>query len=220
MVGAPIRDCAFMRLPSSLASPPTRVAFGDRPGLQLYVRDPARIDPVAAYALFTGPPVDVPTGIHVIGHEVYGGLTLWIALREPGFCWLEALGPTADMQPVPLLFALPGKFRSAAGVFDGASAGLCMRPPGDSVPASAEPEPRSFELHIRSFGEDGDSGWRLRQHAQAWDGAGRPGAAGLRIRALPIDVGYTPTAQEQVVEKRWTRLVLDWPAQTGRDGSR
>jgi protein-L-isoaspartate(D-aspartate) O-methyltransferase len=220
LVSASIKDCVFMRLRGAFAGPPTRVALGDTPDLHLYVRDPARIDPVAAYALFTGPPVDVPTGIHVIGHEVYGGLILWIALREPGFCWLEALGPTADMQPVPLLFALPGKFRSAAGVFDGASAGLCMRPPGDSVPASAEPEPRSFELHIRSFGEDGDSGWRLLLHAQAWDGAGRPGAAGLRIRALPIDVGYTPTAQEQVVEKRWTRLVLDWPAQTGRDGSR
>src|SRR5437660_11344430 len=154
LVSASIKDCVFMRLRGAFASPPTRVALGDTPDLHLYVRDPARIDPVAAYALFTGPPVDIPTGIHVIGHEVYGGLTLWIALREPGFCWLEALGPTADMQPVPLLFALPGKFRSAAGVFDGASAGLCMRPPGDSVPASAEPEPRSFQLHLPRFGAD------------------------------------------------------------------
>jgi len=34
----------------------------------------------------------------------------------------------------------------------------------------------------------------------------------LRIRALPIDVGYEPAANEDVVEKRWTRLVLDRPA--------
>src|SRR5207245_11282105 len=104
------------------------------------------------------------------------------------------------------LVTLSVMFRYACCWFVLSNTDLYMRPPGYSFPTSAEPEPRSFELHIRSFGEDGDSGWRLRQHAQAWDGAGRPGAAGLRIRALPIDVGYTPTAQEQVVEKRWTRL--------------
>ncbi|PYN54271.1 MAG: hypothetical protein DMD94_15480, partial [Candidatus Rokuibacteriota bacterium] len=52
------------------------------------------------------------------------------------------------------------------------------------------------------------------RHARAWDAAGRPTSSGLRIRALPIDATYTPNAAEHVVEKRWTRLVLDWPHAT------
>jgi len=217
LVSASVKDCVFMRLRGAFAGPPTRVALGDTPGLRLHVHDPAAVDPVAAYALLKGTPVDLPTGVRVIGSEVYGSLVLWIALREPGFCWLEAAGPKADSQPVPHLFGLPGKYRSAAGVFERGSAGFYMRPPGD--PAPAEAEPRSFELHVRGFGEGLDTGRRLCRHAQAWDGAGRPGADGLRIRALPIDAGYTPTVHEQVIEKRWTRLVLDWPDQAGREPS-
>ena len=65
---------------------------------------------------------------------------------------------------------------------------------------------------MRALGQGGGIARRLCRQAQAWDAAGRPGTDGLRIRALPIDVGYEPAANEDVVEKRWTRLVLDRPA--------
>ena len=156
----------------------------------------------------------------MIGGQLYGGLVLWIALREPGFCWLEAIGPQADARPVPPLFALAGKYRSAAGVFGAGSAGFYMRPPGDRIPGGPEAEPRPFELYVRGFGEGAETARRLCEHAEAWDAAGRRGTAGLRIRALPIATGHVPAAGEHVIEKRWTRLVLDWPGQAGRGGSR
>ena len=212
LVSTSVKDCAFIRLRGAFAGPPTRVVLGDMPDLRLHVRAPAEVDATAAYALLNGAPTDLPTGVDVIGAEVYGGLVLWIALREAGFCWLEAIGPEADARPVPLLFGFAGKYRSAAGVFDGESAGFYMRPPGDRVPGGPEAEPRPFELYVRGFGEDADTARRLCRHAQAWAAAGRPGAGGLRIRALPIDVGYVPVANEEIIEKRWTRLVLDWPA--------
>lgn len=35
--------------------------------------------------------------------------------------------------------------------------------------------------------------------------------AGLRVRAYPLDREYAPSANEIVIKKRWTQLVLDWP---------
>ena len=220
LVSASVTDCAFMSLRGAFAGPPTRVVLGDTPDLRLHVRDPAAVDAAAAYDLLKSAAPDLPTGIHVIGGQLYGGLVLWIALREPGFCWLEAIGPQADARPVPPLFALAGKYRSAAGVFGAGSAGFYMRPPGDRIPGGPEAEPRPFELYVRGFGEGAETARRLCEHAEAWDAAGRRGTAGLRIRALPIATGHVPAAGEHVIEKRWTRLVLDWPGQAGRGGSR
>ncbi len=216
-----VKDCAFMRLRGAFAGPPTRVVLGESPDLRLHVRAPAEVDAAAAYALLRGAATDLPTGVHALGPDVYGGLVLWIALREPDFCWLEAIGPGADARPVPPLFASVGKYRAAFGVFGGGSAGFYMRPPGDRVPVGRAAEPRPFELYVRGFGEGADTSVRrLGQHARAWDAAGRPGGDGLRIRALPIDVRYVPADNEQTIEKRWTRLVLDWPARIGRDASK
>ena len=210
LVSDSVKDCAFMRLRGAFAGPPTRVVLGGTPDLRLHVRDPLAVDAGAVYDVLKGAAVDLPTGVKVTGREAYGGLVLWLALREPGFCWLEAAGPEADARSVPPLFAVAGKYRSAVGVFDAGGAGFYMRPPGDSLEAEAAPRP--FELYVRALGQGGGIARRLCRQAQAWDAAGRPGTHGLRIRALPIDVGYEPAANEDVVEKRWTRLVLDRPA--------
>ena len=138
---------------------------------------------------------------------------------EPGLRVLEiGAGTGYNAALMPHIVGEEGKYRSAAGVFEEGSAVFFMRPPGDPVPAEPEREPRPFELHVRGFGDGADTE-RLRRHARAWDGAGRPGTDGLRIRALPIDVDYTPTVHEQVIVKRWTRLVLDWPDHAGPDTS-
>jgi protein-L-isoaspartate(D-aspartate) O-methyltransferase len=209
-----VKECLFMPLRGAFAGPPARVALGPIPGLSLYVRDPARVEPEAAHALLTGPVADLPTGVRTTGREVSGGLVLWVAVREPDFCWLEATGSDADAHPVPHLFARGGTYRSAAGVFEGARASFLMRPPGDPLPVERATEPRPFELFIRSFGKGGPTAPRLLEHVRAWDVAGRPGAAGLRIRAFPIEVEYVPGAHEPVIARRWTRFVLDWPVQT------
>jgi protein-L-isoaspartate(D-aspartate) O-methyltransferase len=210
LVSDSVKDCAFMRLRGAFAGPPTRVVLGGTPYLRIHVRDPLVVDPRAADDWLRGAAVDLPTGVKVTGREVYGGLVLWIALREPGFCWLEAAGSEADARSVPPLFVAVGKYRSAVGVFEAGGAGFYMRPPGDAFEAEAAPRP--FELYVRALGQGDGIARRLCRHAQVWDAAGRPGTDGLRIRALPIDIAYEPAATEHVVEKRWTRLVLDRPA--------
>jgi protein-L-isoaspartate(D-aspartate) O-methyltransferase len=39
---------------------------------------------------------------------------------------------------------------------------------------------------------------------------GRPSLNNLRIRAYPKDTNYTATANESVIVKHWTQLILDW----------
>src|SRR5262249_46416544 len=139
LVSASVKDCAFVRLRGAFAGPPTRVFLGGTLDLRLHVRDPLAVDAGAACALLRGAAVDLPTGVKLPGREAYGGLVLWLALREPGFCWLEAAGAGADARSVPLLFAVAGKYRSAVGVFEAGGAGFYMRQPGDAFEAEAAP---------------------------------------------------------------------------------
>jgi len=97
-------------------------------------------------------------------------------------------------------------------VLEGRGACFLMRHPGEPLPAVEEVDPPRFELFVRSVGDDAPTR-RVLDRIATWEARGRPGADGLRIRAFPLDVAHDPSPGEIVVPKRWTRLVLDWPAQ-------
>ena len=70
----------------------------------------------------------------------------------------------------------------------------------------------SFPLYVRQFGSDESQARRLVDHVRAWDVAGRPSTDGLRVRAYRQEAEPVPLEEgDIVIEKRWTRLVLDWP---------
>src|SRR5262249_3629432 len=153
-----------------------RIPLGPDPALGLWVRDPEQVDAEAAYTLLTGPPEDFPAGFRVTPGEVYGGVILWVALRDQRFSWLEMQGPGAAASPVPYLFALAGRYASAAGLFEPSGAAFLMRPPGEAPPAEPVAESPSFELFVRGLGADGGLARHLLAEVRAWDAAGRPGA--------------------------------------------
>jgi hypothetical protein len=113
---------------------------------------------------------------------------------------------------VPLLFEYTGASRSrfTHGLSQDTSLCFLMRPPDWSPPQEQSPAPASFELFVRSFGPDQTLAQRLIDQVTAWDRAGRPTSEELRIKVYPSDTFYVPAANESVVEKRWTRLVLNW----------
>src|SRR5262249_27355576 len=139
LVSASVKDCAFIRLRGAFAGPPARWVPGGTPDLRLHVRDPVAVDAGAAHDLLQGVAVDLPTGVKVTGREVYGGLVLWLALREAGFCWLEAVGAEVEARSVPPLFAVAGKYRSAGGGFEAGGAGVYIPPPGGGFHAQTAP---------------------------------------------------------------------------------
>ena len=218
LVSVSVTACLFMPLRGACAGPGRRVPLGPEPGLDLWVGDHAGIDSSATYAMLHGPRRDIAAGIRVTSREVYGGLIPWLAFNEAGFCWLQATGQASGESPVPDLFGWASKYRSTAGVHDGASACFLMRPPDAPIPAEQASDPLPFELFVRGFGDDAPTR-RVLERVGAWEARGRPGTEGLRIRAYPIGVEHGPLPDEIVVPKRWNRLVLDWPGQAGRRAS-
>jgi protein-L-isoaspartate(D-aspartate) O-methyltransferase len=177
--------------------------------MYLSVDDRSLVDAEATYKLLTGPSRDWPTAIRVTPCEIWESLSLWLALHEPGFCSLSAEGESAERDIVPYLFGLPGKFCGAVGLLGEASMCMLMYPPGQPPLEQPDDSPY-FELFVRSFGPDDTLAHRLIEQVTAWDTAGRPSTEVLRIRAYPQNGEYIPSANNLVIQKRWTRLVLDW----------
>ena len=44
-----------------------------------------------------------------------------------------------------------------------------------------------------------------------WQNSGRPTGEHLRLRVFGADFPVTATAGEALVQKRWVKLLVDWP---------
>jgi protein-L-isoaspartate(D-aspartate) O-methyltransferase len=208
-------DGGFMPLRGAMAEPGGPRRLGGVAGLFIALDDDRDLDTDALYAALAGPGEPVPVGVPLERHEVWTGLSLWLALHEPDYCGLSALGAAVDRGLVPPLFAFAGHAATlglvgpaSLAVLAGASADPLAGPgsaAGDSTTGPA--------LVARGHGPDGpELARRLADQVRAWAGAGRPGTTRLRIRAYPP--GTEPVPAEPgavVVAKRHTRLVLDWP---------
>ena len=206
-----VKPCGFMPLRGALAAPDTLVRLGPDPGLSLQIDDPTLVDADAVYAALIGPHRDRPAAIRATPAEVFGSLALWLALREPGACGLIAHGAAAEPGLVPDLFRWSAGTSTTLGLLDGAGLAVLMRPPEEPVLVDCPDDAPPFALYVRSFGPHEAPARRLVERLTAWDAAGRPSPEGLRIMTYPHGTSYAPAGNEVVVEKRWTRLVLDWP---------
>jgi len=213
LASASVRPCGFMVLRGAFASAETRVQLGPQPDLSLTLDGSRAVDSDALYARLTGAVDDRPTGVSAARGEIWAGLDLWLALHEPDLCSLQAAGELAELGYVPCLFGYGGQWKSCftKGVLRGTDLCLLAPPPG-TVPSEQLGRSEPFELFVRDAGADPALAGSLIAQIRAWDAAGRPASKGLRIRAYPTDAAYRPAAGAAVVEKRWSRLVFDWPA--------
>jgi protein-L-isoaspartate(D-aspartate) O-methyltransferase len=216
-----VRDCGFVRLRGAFADPHPgcTVQLGPDPGLEVWCGPQVSLGAEKAYGWLTGARVDWETNVAVAVSEVIGGLEMWLALREPTMGRLVAWDELIAHDVIPPLYGLGQArkvvFSSALFGEDGLAA--LMRPPGQSAPLvdyselfAAGP---SFPLFVRQFGADEALARRLVDHIRAWDGAGRPSTGGLRVRAYRREAAWVPLSEgDIVIEKRWTRFVLDWPS--------
>lgn len=196
-----IRDCGFMRLRGALAGPEAVVPLGREPGLFVELEEERPLDGDALYAALGQPRADHATGVHVGARDVWGGLGLWLALREPDVGRLTAIGSVVDRQLVPRLISFPGVTSTDALIGDASLAALVRL-------ASDEP----FELGVRPLGAGADElAERLVAHVRGWDAHGRPSTDGLRIRAHTRRAETIDPAAT-VLDKRHVRLAIDWRA--------
>jgi protein-L-isoaspartate(D-aspartate) O-methyltransferase len=206
-----IKDCGFMRLRGAFAGPETTIKLGPEPGLALNFAHERVCDAEAVYASLAGPALDRATDVVVTPGEVWGGLNLWLATREPELCTLGAEGALAESELVPYLFGWQGQrtWRFTNGVLEGSSLCVLMRPHGQP-PAPDTPRDATFELFVRSFGRSDAPAQGLIDQIVAWDSAGRPASSQMHIKAYPHASGYTPSPAEVMIAKRWTQLALWW----------
>ena len=199
-----IKDCSFMLLRGPNAAPERMIQLHPLPDLRIAIHSEAAIDAQTTQQQLAGSSQDWPTDIHVKPEEIWGGLNLWLALGEPGYCdvWSEG-----TERLLPDLFRLSETMGLTTGLIS--RNGLCvlMRSPNSSPD---KPEAAPLGLAVRSYGADDALRLRLLDHIHAWDAAGRPGSDRLKIRAYSLPSHHRPSPSEIVIDKQYTQLVLAW----------
>jgi hypothetical protein len=118
---------------------------------------------------------------------------------------------------VPPLIGIDGKQKLAGTVALLNETGLAalMRPPGHSVVLLPVDKlfsgDQPFALFVRQFGSDASIAQRLITQTRAWDAAGRPSSDEMHVRVYPKDREYGSAEGEFVIDKQWTKLVIEWP---------
>ena len=217
-----VSDCGFIPLRGDFASAETsRVQLGPEPGLYLEPMDKLSLDSGAVYRLLKGPTKDRAAGVDVIAWDVLGGsLWTWLALHEPQLHRLVAEGEMVEKHIVPSLLGINTRQKSSGTALLIEETGLAalMRPPDQSLPMITpeqgflpdSPATQPFPLYIRQFGSDKAIALRLVARIRDWRSAGSPTSNTMQIRAYRRDFDYNPSEAEIVLEKEWTKLVIQW----------
>jgi protein-L-isoaspartate(D-aspartate) O-methyltransferase len=124
--------------------------------------------------------------------QVFDGLTLWLAIREPRWCALSEVAGRGS----PLLRDAPLTAPESV-----ATAGL-LADDGIALLGTAD-----GELTVLCHGNEAVAD-DLLAHVESWEAAGRPGTDGLRIDAYPA--GVPAGTGDFVLEKGKCLLALSW----------
>ncbi len=205
LVSVSVQDGAFMPLRGIHAVPRVHFPLGGGRDLLLGVGTPRPIDADAVYTLLTGPYEDLPTQLRATAGELWGGVSLWLALHAPTMCSLVATGDAARAAVPSPLSTSPG-YRVTIGLLEEASLCLLARMPDDDSPSAETP----FGLAIRNFGAGHQVAHQLVDLLHDWEEAGRPSSRGLRITASVQEPLPTTAPLALIIHKPRTHLVLDW----------
>ena len=203
LVSVSVRDGGFMPLRGGDAGPRIEVALGPDTGLVLGLGQPRAVEADAVYTALTKPHTDTPTPVRATADALWTGFSLWLATHEPAMCTLAAVGDVTARDLVPAVFGSGALYRSTLGLLADTTLCVLARPADAGSSADA--------VFVRRFGPRPDLAQRLVGQLAAWEEAGRPSTAGLRLRAYPQDTPYAASATEVIVAKDHSQLILDWP---------
>jgi protein-L-isoaspartate(D-aspartate) O-methyltransferase len=185
--------CGFMRMRGTLAGPERTRVTGDYPELALMLPDGRPLDVGVLGRALNEPAAEYSTRVLAGPAQLFDGLGLWLALREPR---MGVLSETGQPRAAALARA-PGRVRDqfvTAGIFEAGSFAVLARPAGDQgEPVRPAERPRRgrtsaapFPLSVLGYGPDGETlAAQLAGLLEAWEAAGRPGTHNFRILAYP-----------------------------------
>jgi len=213
-----LKDCGFMPLRGDFAAlRPNEIQIGPDANLFIVSEGELLINRDTVYDLLVGESKDWAVDIEVTGGDVlHGSLWTWLVFREPQARRLIAKGEMVGQNIVPPLIGFDGKERIAGTVVLLDKAGLValMRPPDQPLPLFTQDKLAAsdlpFALFIRQFGANDSITERLITEIRAWNAAGRPALE--KIRAYPRNSPYMPSKNEVMIERQWTKLIMEWQA--------
>jgi protein-L-isoaspartate(D-aspartate) O-methyltransferase len=218
--------CGFIRMAGSLAGPESFVPLGPQPGLHAYADDGRPLDAGVLYAALSGDVTDVPTDLGAADTGELGDLDLWLTITEPSLTRLTLAGVQSRRARHAPLMPLGGLARTGGAAAEvGIAAVVPARAPRPSALREAtgrREQPAALGAVVRGFGPGGaELARHLARRALAWHEQGRPGAADLCLHAYlrgaepgaggPAAAAGSATGKV-VLERRYVRLVLGWPA--------
>jgi len=206
LVSVSVQDGAFMPLRGIGAGPQVHLPLGGGRDLLLGVGAPRPVDTDAVYRLLTGPFEDLATQLRATAGELWGGVSLWLALHAPTMCSLVATGDAATRAAVPSPLSTSPGYRVSIGLLEETNLCLLARVPDDGSPSAEAP----FGLAVRNFGAGRDPAQRLVDLLHNWDEASRPSTRGLRITAYAKEPPPTAAPSALIIHKARTHLMLDW----------
>jgi len=210
-----LAPCGFMRMRGSIAGPEAVVTLA--PGLYVTLPDGViqpggqEADGEALGAVMTGPPVLCPTEVSAGPAEVFWELGLWLATREPRACRVDEERPADGAVTGPRLGHAPLRGRgwhATVGILAPGSIAVLTAAPG---PPPRDDAAGPVSLVAAGFGPAAaELAADLAGHTRAWDWAGRPGVAGLRVDAYPKPVARSadPGRDALVVDRPSTCFVV------------
>jgi len=212
LVSESIRDCGFMRLRGAFAGPERMIALGTEPGLSIALAGELPTSADTMLEWLSAPAQDVATTVVVTDSELWGGVSLWLALAAPDLCSLIAEGDWAKRGlPCLVAFASRRGICSTLGLVGASSAAFLRRLPQPDLAATSDDD-TPFELIITGYGPDDSkqAAIALGAHLSAWQAAGRPGSAGLRLRVFPRESARVTSPGEIAIDKPSCKIAVDW----------
>ncbi len=200
--------CGFMKLRGACAIP--LLQLGPDPNLVIEDDGNMPIVPEQVYNWLMGSSKDWETGIEITVMELLYKLDVWLASYHFNSRLLMGRGDLVEQNIVPPLIVTVQETKSVAtGIFVKKHGMIAfMRSPEEATLVDDWITP--FTLCIRQFGSDKSFVQSILESIRAWDQAGRPPSQELQVRVYPKDFDYSATEDELVIEKPWTRVVLDW----------
>jgi protein-L-isoaspartate(D-aspartate) O-methyltransferase len=215
-----VRDCVFIPLQGvAAATLPAWAQVGSKPGLLISAYEELPVDTETIYDWLTRPSLDREVDVEVTLQEM-SGLGLWLVLQEPELRWLVVRDTIRNIV-LPLARSADSRSWVASGVLFG-DEGLAVLGHLPDQPGYSDGTNKRFRLCVSQFGPDNFPAYRLLKLVRTWCSGGRLSTRRLRVLAYPKDsmgsrirgrdFDHTSAKDEFVIEKQWTRLVLDWLA--------
>ncbi len=203
-----VSDCGFMPMQGQMANADLRLAVPGHAGVYVQAAPGVPVNPESIARALNASSQATPAQISATAREVFGSLRRWLAFGDPAAAMLTYVGTAeaagASGVPAVLQYSVGSRVERSSPCILG-PAGLAVLdldvPAGEAEPHTA------LRLALRGYGQADQECGRLRKLLAAWDTAGRPATARLRIDAYP-EGSERPLAAGEVTAARHTTFIV------------